>query len=536
MEKCYRDYHEIHDLVFGDKSNEIEKEGVMENSANHFQSMLRFLINVVLILLQLTIIGIVILEFSDYAVYAYWLIQTLAVLVVLNIVYRKKTAAYKISWIIFVLILPAVGIVLYFIWGRQRVSKKSKARWDIINQNTYQKLGQNSDVFQEIEDSGIKKEADLVYRLSDLPIWKNTKTSYLRLGEEMHRANLEAIKTAEKFIFLEYFIVTGGKMYDELMAALFEKAAVGVEVRMMVDEMGSLSTLPKDFYRICAEHQIKSVPFNPLSTSLFKFISFRDHRKMTIVDGNVAITGGINIGDEYINEKMRFGHWKDMAVRLEGDAVFSLTTMFLNMWEYASGESAQIENYRGTRESPRSDELVMPFCDGPTNLRNPAVNTYMTIFANAKDYIYLTTPYLILDTDLTNCILLAARSGVDVRIITPGIPDKKMVYATTRSFYGDLLAEGVRIYEYSPGFIHGKVLVTDDQVAIVGSINMDYRSLTWNYECGTWICKSDTVLDIKEDLLGCINVSREVLYADWEQSSFIKKVGQSILRIMAPLM
>ena len=306
----------------------------MENSANHFQSRLRFLINVVLILLQLTIIGIVILEFSDYAVYAYWLIQTLAVLVVLNIVYRKKTAAYKISWIIFVLILPAVGIVLYFIWGRQRVSKKSKARWDIINRNTYQKLGQNSDVFQAIEDSGIKKEADLVYRLSDLPIWKNTKTKYLRLGEEMHRANLEAIKTAEKFIFLEYFIVTGGKMYDELMAALFEKAAVGVEVRMMVDEMGSLSTLPKDFYKICAEHQIKSIPFNPLSASLFKFISFRDHRKMTIVDGNVAITGGINIGDEYINEKVRFGHWKDMAVRLEGDAVFSLTTMFLNMWEY----------------------------------------------------------------------------------------------------------------------------------------------------------------------------------------------------------
>lgn len=508
----------------------------MKNSANHFQSMFRFLINVGLILLQLTIIGIVILEFSDFAVYAYWVIEALAVLVVLNIVYRKKTAAYKMSWIIFVLILPAVGIILYFIWGRQHVSKKSKARWDQINKNTYEKLGQNSDVFKTIEDSGIKKQVELVYRLSDLPVWKNTETRYLRLGEEMHRANLEAIKTAKQFVFLEYFIVTGGKMYNELMAALFQKAGAGVEVRMMVDEMGSLSTLPKDFYQICAAHQIKSIPFNPLSASLFKFISFRDHRKMTIVDGNVAITGGINIGDEYINEKQRFGHWKDMAVRLEGDAVFSLTTMFLNIWEYASGEPSHIEDYRGTRESPKSDSLVMPFCDGPTNSRNPAVNTYMTVFANAKEYIYITTPYLILDTDLTNCILLAARSGVDVRIITPGIPDKKMVYATTRAFYGDLLAEGVRIYEYSPGFIHGKVLVTDDQVSIVGSINMDYRSLIWNYECGTWICGSETVLDIKKDMLDCINASREVLYSDWEKSSFMKKVGQSILRIMAPLM
>ena len=508
----------------------------MRSSSDHFQSMFRFLINVILIVLQLTIIGLIILEFSDYAVYAYWLIEGLAIFVVLNIVYRKKTAAYKISWIIFVLALPAVGIVLYFIWGRQRVPRKAQKRWQEVNQRTFLKLEQNRAVLESINDKGIKKQVELVHRLSDLPVWRNTRTTYLKLGEEMHRANLEAIKTAEKFVFLEYFIVTSGKMYDELMAALYEKAAVGVEIRMMVDEMGSLSTLPKDFYKTCEAHHIKSIPYNPLSPSLFKFISFRDHRKMTIVDGRVAITGGINIGDEYINEKVRFGHWKDMALRLEGEAVFSLTTMFINMWDYSTGAVTQPDAYQGTAAPVAGNELVMPFCDGPMNFRNPAVNTYMTIFANAKDYIYITTPYLILDTDLTNCILLAARSGVDVRIITPGIPDKKLVYATTRAFYGDLLAEGVRIYEYSPGFIHGKVLVTDDQVAIVGSINMDYRSLIWNYECGTWVSGSPTVLDIKADLLDCIKVSREVCYADWEKTAFAKKVGQAVLRIMAPLM
>ncbi|WP_373481893.1 cardiolipin synthase [Acetobacterium sp.] len=508
----------------------------MRNSSDHFQSIFRFLVNAVLIVLQLTIIGLIILQFSEDAVVAYWLIEGVAIFVVLNIVYRKKTATFKISWIIFVLALPAVGIVLYFIWGRQRVPKKAKKRWDEVNQRTFLKLEQNQAVFEAIEDKGIKKQVALVHRLSDLPVWGNTKTAYLKLGEEMHRANLEAIKTAEKFIFLEYFIVTAGKMYDELMAALYEKAAAGVEVRMMVDEMGSLSTLPKDFYQSCADHHINSIPYNPLSPSLFKFISFRDHRKMTIVDGRVAITGGINIGDEYINEKVRFGHWKDMAIRLEGEAVFSLTTMFINMWDYSTGVVSQLEDFKGTAAPVTGKELVMPFCDGPMNARNPAANTYMTIFANAKNYLYLTTPYLILDTDLTNCILLAARSGVDVRIITPGIPDKKLVYATTRAFYGDLLAEGVRIYEYSPGFVHGKVLVTDDQVAIVGSINMDYRSLTWNYECGTWVSGSQTVLDIKADLLDCIQVSREVLYSDWEKIAFVKKVGQSVLRIMAPLM
>lgn len=508
----------------------------MKSLLSNHESGFRLIINMGLILIQLIIIGIVIFGFSNYAFIAYWVIEAIAIIVVLHIIYRKKSASYKISWIIFVLILPELGILLYLIWGEQRVTKKTIANWDAINKNTFLKLGQNWDVYDEIKDSGIKKEVDLVNRLGDLPVWKNTKTEYLKIGEDMHKANLEAIKEAEKFIFLEYFIIASGKMYDELMMALYEKAEAGVDVRIMVDEMGSLVTLPKDFYKTCAQHKIRSVPFNPLSGSLYKFISFRDHRKMTIVDGNVAISGGINIGDEYINEKAVHGHWKDMAVRLEGDAVYSMTTMFLNLWEYLTKEKSQIEDYQGTKESLKSDEFVMPFCDGPMNSRSPVQNTYMNIFANAKKYIYVTTPYLILDTDLTNCILLAARSGVDVRIITPGIPDKKIVYATTRSFYGDLLAEGVRIYEYSPGFIHGKVLVTDDEVAIIGSINMDYRSLTWNYECGIWIYGSKTVLDVKEDVLNCFKVSREVLYSDWENTSSLKKLGQAVLRITGPLM
>lgn len=508
----------------------------MKNSGSNLQNNSRFLINIILIVIQLIIFGVLLYRFREHAYAAYWVVEALAVLVVLHIIYQNKSASYKISWIVFVLIFPLVGILLYLLWGENRISNKTRALLDKTHQNTYGKLKQNMEVYDEIKKSGIKKQVDLVNRLGDTPVWKNTSTEYLKLGEIMHQANLEIINQAEKFIFLEYFIITGGKMYDELMAALYKKAAAGVEVRMMVDAGGSMTTMPKDFFKTCAEHKIHCVPFNPLSASLYRFISFRDHRKMTIVDGNIAVAGGINIGDEYINEIEVHGHWKDMALRIEGDAVYSMTAMFLNMWEYVTHEETRLEDYQGTKASPPSDGFVMPFCDGPMNEREPIQNTYMNIFANAKRYIYITTPYLILDTDLTTCILLAARSGVDVRIITPGIPDQKIVYATTRSFYGALLAEGVRIYEYIPGFLHGKVLVTDDEVAIVGSINMDYRSLTWNYEYGTWVHDSATVMEIKADLLNIIEVSSEVLYSDWKKSSFLKKLGQSILRITAPLM
>lgn len=508
----------------------------MKRIVSNIKNNSKFIINVLLIVIQLVIFGLLIYKFREHALAAYWVVEAIAILVVLYIIYQNKSASYKISWIVFVLTLPIVGILLFLLWGDSRISEKSLTFLNTINKNTFGKLQQNKDVYHEIKDSGIKKQVDLVWFLGNTPVWKNTKTEYLKLGEIMHQANLDIINQAEKFIFLEYFIVTSGKMYDELMATLYAKAEAGVEVRMMVDAGGSMTTMPKDFFKTCADHKIQCVPFNPLSASLYRFISFRDHRKMTIVDGNIAVAGGINIGDEYINEIEVHGHWKDMALRIEGDAVYSMTAMFLNMWEYVTKEQTELEDYRGTNESPQSDEFVMPFCDGPMNTKEPIENTYMNLFVNAKRYIYITTPYLILDTDLINCILMAARSGVDVRIITPGIPDQKIVYATTRSFYGTLLAEGVRIYEYTPGFLHGKVLVTDDEVSIVGSINMDYRSLTWNYEYGTWIHNSKTVMDIKEDLLSIIEVSHEVLYADWKKSTFLKKVGQSILRITAPLM
>lgn len=497
---------------------------------------IRNIINILLILIQLAIFAFIFFRVLDYAYQVYWVIQVIAVLVVLSIVYKRKITSFKISWIIFILTLPVLGISLYLIWGNKHLTKKNIEIWKRNNENTIHQLKQNRQLFDSIENPVFIKEIRLINHLTGLPVWKNTRSTYLKLGEIMHAEHLKMIESAEKYVFIEYFIMAGGKMYDEMMAALIKKAQEGVEVRIMLDEMGSIGVLPRDFYKRCAENGIKSIPFNPLSSSLYKFISFRDHRKITIVDGNRAIVGGINIGDEYINAIEKHGHWKDMAVKLEGDAVNSLVALYLNMWDNMFGEVSNIHAYMGEALNIECDDLVMPFGDGPMNQNNPAENMYMSLFANAKDYIYIATPYLILNSDMINCIQMAARAGVDVRILTPGIADKAIVHMTTRSFYGDLLADGVRIYEYTPGFLHGKVLVSDDEVTQIGSINMDYRSLTWNYESAAWISSPSTVADVKADFMSIIEVSKEIKLEEWEDTSFITHFGQAMLRIVAPLL
>ncbi|WKY46726.1 cardiolipin synthase [Eubacteriaceae bacterium ES3] len=497
---------------------------------------IRNIINIILILLQLAIFGFVFIRILDYAYQVIWVIQVLAILLVLSIVYKRNITSFKISWIIFILTLPVLGIILYLLWGNKHITRKNRETWEKNNENTINQLKQNRELYTSINNPGFIKEINLINHLTGLPVWTNTKSTYLKLGEIMHEEHLKLINSAKKYIFTEYFIMARGKMYDEMMGALIKKAHEGLEVRMMVDEMGSFGVLPKDFYKVCSENGITVIPFNPLSRSIYKFISFRDHRKITIADGNRAIVGGINIGDEYINAIVKHGHWKDMAVKLEGDAVNSLVALYLNMWDNLSGQPSVLERYRGESLNIETDDLVMPFGDGPMNEKNPAENMYMSLFANAKEYIYISTPYLILNSDMINCIQMAARAGVDVRIMTPGIADKAIVHKTTRSFYGDLLAEGVKIYEYTPGFLHGKVLVSDDEVCMIGSINMDYRSLTWNYESAAWINSPSTVSDVKQDFFSIMDECKEIKLEDWENSSFFTHLGQAMLRIVAPLM
>ena len=394
---------------------------------------------------------------------------------------------------------------------------------------------QNNNILNEIKDDSIKKTIDLTYLASNFPVWSNTKVTYLPLGEDMLKAILEEISKAEKFIFLEYFMIGQGTMLEQIFEALSKKANLGLDVRIIYDGAGSFGVFPKDFINRCSKNNIICVHFNPISTSIYNFLSYRDHRKMTIVDGNVAIVGGSNIGDEYINISSKLGHWKDMSLVLEGDAVFSYTVMFIEMWNTVTNTLSDFNKFKPTVSYPEATGYVIPYNDNPFNSLNPAKNIYMSVIANAKDYIYITTPYLIPDIEIITALLMSARAGIDIKIIVPYIGDSKLIHSTTKSFYDELLSSGVEIYEYTPGFMHGKTLISDS-TAIVGSINFDYRSLKWNFECATLLYKTESIEIQKKDFIEILSKSKQIFYEDWYKQNIFIKLFMSILKIISPLL
>ena len=350
---------------------------------------------------------------------------------------------------------------------------------------------------------------------------------------------LADIRQAEHYIFLEYFILDRGQMYDRLVAELVKKAQEGVDVRLIYDDVGCMGKMPAHFYRDLQKNGIKCAAFNPARPVLAIIMNHRDHRKIVVVDGKVAYTGGINIADEYINEIDRFGYWKDTGIRLEGGAVRNFLAMFLQMWDYIVGGTSDYERLLqplDPSELPASKGYVQPYGDTPLDNENVGENVYLNMITRARKYVYIYTPYLILDQEMIVALSNAAKSGVDVRIVTPGIPDKKMVFLLTRSHYAPLLEKGVRIYEYTPGFLHAKCFVCDDEYATVGSINLDYRSLYLHFECGVFIYRNPVVRDIEKDFQDTLAKCQKVTMTEVRnRSTFVKIYGQ-VLRLVAPLM
>ncbi len=507
----------------------------MDNSGVKLVNILKTTFNIVFIALQLFLIYLTISHLSVMASITYGTIKLLSVMLMLYIINAKTAVSFKLTWVSFIMLFPISAMVFYLLWGNTKIKRKDKQKLQALFNDSKEFLTQDQAIPGRINNSDALKQTELISRLSSFPVWSNTHAEYLKIGEIMHKRMIEEIMSAEKFIFIEFYIIRPGIMYREFMDALIIKANQGVEIKFIYDAGGCLGILPKDFKKLCTENNISFCAFNPLSASLFNFLSFRNHRKIIIIDGNTCFTGGINIGDEYINFYEKHGHWKDMGIMFRGDAVLSFTVMFLNLWEFITSEHLPVTNYSPTLTLPQEKGFVMPYCDGPDNALNPACNLYMKMIADAKKYIYIVTPYLILNTDLICVLSLAARSGVDVRILTPHIPDKVIVHAATRSFYGELLMEGIRIFEYYPGFVHGKILVADDILAVVGSVNFDFRSLTWNRECAAWLHNQPCIPDIKKDFLQTLEVSREITLREWENSGFLKKMFQSVLRILSPL-
>ena len=499
----------------------------------------RLVIISLLILLQLTFLLLAVFRFSMDTVYIYLGLQALSFAMVLWIITKQDNPSYKIAWIVPIMAVPLFGGILYLIFGNTTTGIRRDRR---IRSYAYQQKIQGRTVIgTDVADLSalpphLRRQAAYVAKVGDHPVWKNTQTEYFPRGEDFWEALLRELRQAKKFIFMEYFIIEKGEMWDSILEVLIQKAQEGVDVRLLFDDLGCIRTLPHRYDKKLEEAGIRCQVFNPLRPRLNSMFNYRDHRKITVIDGDVGFCGGINLADEYVNRKERFGHWKDTAVLLRGDGVWNLTIMFLQLWGWRDKKLPDYETFRPSGRLYGDDGYVQPYGDSPVDGVNIAENIYLQILNNAKRYVYITTPYLILDNEMITALTLAAQSGVDVRIVTPHIPDKKYVHAVSRSNYRQLIEAGVRIYEYTPGFIHGKMFVADDEVATVGTVNMDFRSFYLHYECGVILYQNSAIRHVKEDILRTIDISQSVHPKEDEKLSLLRRLGRAILKAFAPLM
>lgn len=473
----------------------------------------------------------------------YWSFTIMGVVLVIYILNTDENPAYKMAWIIPMLLTPVLTAMLYLFFKAQIVSQLFSSHHQKKIEQTKPLLKAPEELVEEIRvnEPDLYKISNYMYDFGHYSVYKNTEVEYFKIGEDKFEALKRELKKAEKFIFIEYFIITEGEMWGEILEILKEKAEQGVDVRLMYDGFGTQIHLPNKYEKAIRKMGIKCKVFNAFTPFLSTSQNNRDHRKIVVIDGVTAFNGGINLADEYINRKVRFGHWKDSAVMLKGEAVWSFTVMFLQMWELDEKQNADYMSLCPIKNKPselqfESDGYVMPYGDSPIDKENVGELVYLDIINNARDYVYITTPYLIMDNELIIALGYCAKSGVDVRIITPGIPDKWYVYAIGQSYYSDLLKMGVKIYEYTPGFIHSKNFVSDDTTAVVGTINLDYRSLYLHFECATYMYKTRCVNDIKEDFLETLTHCRKIDMNYCKKRSFINKIMGSFLKLFAPLL
>lgn len=501
----------------------------------------RMFITGILILLQ---IGWILVWYLRLTKYVHWisvLFTVLGFLAAVYIINKNENPAYRLAWILLISVFPALGGLLYLSIGNKRPTRKMRKRIEEEQAKRLPLHVQKPEVVDALwaKDPRAAATFRYVWDKGNYPVWTRTQTQYYPVGEELFEAMLEALEKAEHYIFLEYFILAEGNMWSRILEILERKVQQGVDVRVIYDDFGCLSYIPAGYDRQLEKKGIKCIAFNPFVPIVSAVMNNRDHRKIMVVDGHVAFSGGVNIGDEYINEKMRFGHWKDTGFRLEGDGVWNMTLMFLEMWNAFRPTDETYEAFYPHQYHLgefETDGFVQPFSDSPLDEETLAENVYMEMLAQATDYVYIFTPYLVIDNEMQTALCTAAKRGVDVRLVTPGIPDKKVVFRLTRSHYQPLLEAGVRIYEYAPGFLHAKSFVCDDKLAVVGTINMDYRSLYLHFECGTLFYGSQLITQLKADCLDVFGQSREIHKNESGRSGLFREIGNAVLRVLAPLL
>lgn len=500
----------------------------------------RLFFGAIFIILQVGVMVAALYYFRDTYAQVQTFFTALSIITVLYIINQDGSSAFKIAWILPIVFLPLFGIPLYILFGKKRIPERKLER--VSGMYLRYKAAMAPLLSESGDEPAMDEDARLqsayLEKCASSPRFTQTETTYYPLGDVMFPAMLEELEKAEKYIFMEFFIIEPGVMWDSILDVLRRKAAQGLDVRLIYDDMACIMRLPRDYaermesvgIRCCTFHRFQPVPTGTLNN--------RDHRKICCIDGVTAFTGGVNLADEYINKRERFGYWLDCGIKVRGRAAYSFTQMFLSMWDYIRHEEDDPVAFRPTAEALEGigdDGVVQPYCDSPADDEPVGETVYINMLSRAKKYVYICTPYLVVDNEIMNALTSAAKCGVDVRMICPHIPDKWYVHLVTRSYYAPLMKAGVRIYEYTPGFIHSKTFVCDDDYGICGTINLDYRSLFLHHECAVWMYKSGAIADMKASFLETLEKCEEITRESYRRPWYVR-LGQSLLRVLAPLM
>lgn len=498
---------------------------------------------IILLAIEVCFIALAFLSLYEQFIYIYLGLTVLAIILVAYIASSDENAGYKIAWLVPFVVFPSFMALVYLFLKTQitRHFFKKTVQKKINETNEY--LIQDEDIYSEIfknEDKSFSRMSNYIAKYGRFPTYKNTTAQYFKCGEEQFEVLLDELRRAKHFIFIEFFIVEKGIMLDQIIDILIDKVEEGVDVRFIYDGVGAQTILPGKYDETLRYYGIKCKVFNPFVPFLTSVQNNRDHRKIVVIDGHTAFTGGTNLADEYINAKVKYGYWKDSAVMIKGDAVWSFTLMFFQMWEIGEKISANYKDFAPNQYHEgefESDGYVIPYGDSPLDNEEVGKMIYLDIINKAKDYIYFTAPYLILDEELTTALSYAAKSGIDVRIVVPGISDKWYVQKISNCYYKELLDQGVKFYRYNPGFVHTKDCVSDDKIATVGTVNLDYRSLYLHFEDGTVFYKNKIVMDVKKDIIDMIeNDCTEITVEEMDSRNIFDKIFSGILKIFGPLL
>lgn len=498
----------------------------------------RFALISLIILLQVACIGYLIYAFNENSVYYLVIVYLITALFTVIVMVKDVIPEYKLPWIMTFLFIPGLGVVIYLLFGRIKLRKKDRKKFETIEEWKRNVTKSNLDI-QSIEDVKVKQIFHYLNDYTKLGAYQNTKIKYFSMGEDFLPSYLEDLKKAEKYIFLEYFIVSRGKGFDQILDILVDKVASGVEVKMMYDDFGSMFYVKYSFDKKMRQKGIDCKAFNRFRPFLSYIFNNRDHRKITIIDGKVAYTGGLNLSDEYFNYIEKFGKWKDNAIRLEGQAVNNLNAMFIEMFDGEKKDVYRDFNKYINNDFEKDEEqkgLCFPYPEAPNPVYEDKIakNVYLHLINNAKKTINIMTPYFIVDYEILDSLLNACKKGIQVNVLIPNIPDKKIIYDLTCQTCQKLFTAGANIYKYTPGFVHSKMILVDDEIAVVGTINFDYRSLIHNFEDAVLMYKVDAIEDIKNDFESTFAISYKMEKADFKVN-IIKKFAVSIISIFSPL-